>query len=152
MKDVLHNLFSYNYHTNNLFYKTLRKTETAKGKPVELFSHILNAHAIWLARIEQTPPPYDVWASHTLDMCEQLNQDLYHQSRSLLNNMDEGFLEKVIYYQNTKGISYQNTTRDIFLHIINHGTHHRAQISLLIRQQGHTPPVSDYILYKRAQS
>jgi uncharacterized damage-inducible protein DinB len=151
-KEMLDDLFTYNYHTNQLFIDALRKAEITDEKAIELLSHLLNAHAIWLGRIEKKIPLYSVWETHAINACEQLNLSNYHQSQHLLKNLDTADLEAVIDYQNTKGTRYQNKIRDILLHIINHSTHHRAQISLLIRQQGYPPPVSDYIFHKRNPS
>jgi uncharacterized damage-inducible protein DinB len=67
----------------------------------------------------------------------------------MINGLKEADYEDVIHYQNSKGDKYQNTIRDILLHIINHSTHHRAQIAFILRQQGNPPPISDYIFYKR---
>lgn len=152
MKEMLNDLFTYNYHINQVFINTLQKAELADRKVIELLSHLLNAHTIWLDRIEKKIPTYEVWATHSIDTCEQLNQDNYRQTQRLLQTLDTNDLETSIDYQNTKGAVYQNKLRDILLHIINHATHHRAQIAYIIRQQGYAPPVSDYIFYKRNSS
>jgi uncharacterized damage-inducible protein DinB len=36
------------------------------------------------------------------------------------------------------------------LHLVNHGTHHRGQISGFLRAMDHTPPPLDLIAYYRS--
>ncbi|MBL7976800.1 MAG: hypothetical protein JNN12_00565 [Bacteroidetes Order II. Incertae sedis bacterium] len=56
-------------------------------------------------------------------------------------------LQESISYQTTSGASFQNTRAEIITHVLNHGTHHRAQISAHIRATGDIPPAIDYIVY-----
>ena len=65
--------------------------------------------------------------------------------------IEEENLDKLISYQNSSGKIFSNKLSDILLHLFNHGTHHRAQISLLLRQNNIVPPKTDYIFYKREQ-
>lgn len=152
MKEVFEELFTYSYHTNQVYIDNLAKIENVHERAMVLLSHVLNAHNVWLARIEKNDPLYGIWDQHTMSICEHLNHSNYEQSLSLLNRLSDAGLASSIEYRNSKGDKFQNNIRDIFLHIINHSTHHRAQISLILREQGYTPPVSDYIFYKRNQS
>jgi uncharacterized damage-inducible protein DinB len=55
----------------------------------------------------------------------------------------------VISYQDTKGRSYSQPVWQILLHLVNHGTHHRGQVSGFLRAMGGTPPPLDMIAYYR---
>jgi len=58
--------------------------------------------------------------------------------------------EKNIYYKNLKGIAYKNKLADILAHVINHGTHHRAQAGQQLKFAGfENLPITDYIFYVR---
>jgi uncharacterized damage-inducible protein DinB len=50
------------------------------------------------------------------------------------------------------GDSYQNKIEDILIHVGNHGTYHRGQIAMLLREKGYNPVSTDYILYDRSIS
>jgi uncharacterized damage-inducible protein DinB len=52
-------------------------------------------------------------------------------------------------YENSEDRLFTNTLKDMLFHIINHSTHHRAQISVDFRTNGIEPLNLDYILYKR---
>jgi uncharacterized damage-inducible protein DinB len=66
-----------------------------------------------------------------------------------LDNYKVDTLEEVIHYQNSKKESFENRLVDIVAHVINHSTHHRAQVSLKLRQLDIVPPPLDYVLFKR---
>jgi uncharacterized damage-inducible protein DinB len=58
-----------------------------------------------------------------------------------------------ITYQNQSGKTYANVLSDILSHVVNHGTHHRAQIGQLLKFGGlEHLPVTDYIAYLRLKS
>jgi uncharacterized damage-inducible protein DinB len=37
----------------------------------------------------------------------------------------------------------------IAMHVVNHGSHHRGQVSMQMRQAGHAPPPTDLIIFYR---
>jgi uncharacterized damage-inducible protein DinB len=52
-------------------------------------------------------------------------------------------------YHDLKGNPYSTPLWQIVLHVVNHGTHHRGQVSGFLRALGHMPPQLDLILYYR---
>lgn len=147
----MHTLFKdfleYNHYANQLFIRNFLEDGFQEEKGIRLFSHIINAHHIWLARIHEETPMFDVWEIHVMNSFAKVNEENYLQSLSILDA--EKDLSRIIRYTNTKGEAYQNSIQEILLHIVNHSTHHRGQIATLIRESGMKPPVSDYIFYKR---
>lgn len=140
-------LFEYNYHIN----QNLAETFTAHSNKlsvnsVKLFSHILNAHHIWICRIEANQNLFDVWQIHTIEMLQKTDRENYLKTTELLNTTD---LSQTIKYTNTKGQSFNSSVRDILFHIINHSTYHRGQIASEFRKNNIEPLITDYIFYKR---
>lgn len=144
---ILEELFIYNRYANKKVIATLQQHKIAQGKGINLFSHILNAHHTWIARIKGEPVTYGVWQVHTLSQFEQIDQQNHQNTTYILNEALD--LNRTISYQNSSGKSFVNSFRDILLHIVNHSTYHRGQIASIIREQGFDPPVTDYIFYKR---
>jgi uncharacterized damage-inducible protein DinB len=66
-----------------------------------------------------------------------------------IDEINEEELSKEISYVNSKGEKFTNTIQQIMTHVINHSTYHRAQVAAAVRQLGHSPAVSDYIVYCR---
>ena len=57
--------------------------------------------------------------------------------------------EEVARYTNSKEEVYENTLQEIITHVLNHSTHHRGQLALLLRDEGIEPPPNDFIIFKR---
>ena len=56
-----------------------------------------------------------------------------------------------IAYTSLKGDPFTSTATEVILHVVNHGTHHRGQVSGFLRMLGHTPPPLDLIAFYRSQ-
>jgi uncharacterized damage-inducible protein DinB len=54
-----------------------------------------------------------------------------------------------ISYKSAKGDAFATPTWQIVLHVVNHGTHHRGQVSGFLRAMGHTPPPLDFTIFCR---
>jgi uncharacterized damage-inducible protein DinB len=54
-----------------------------------------------------------------------------------------------ISYRDLKGNPYESPLWQILLHVVNHATHHRGQVSGFLRAMGHTPPPLDLIAFYR---
>jgi uncharacterized damage-inducible protein DinB len=61
---------------------------------------------------------------------------------------DEG-VRANISYTDLKGKPWTQPVWQILLHLANHGTHHRGQVSGFLRSLGQTPPGTDLIYYYR---
>lgn len=144
MKDHYRKLLDYHDWANQLFIAALQ--ENPHPQAGKILSHLLHAQRIWLLRIAGQPAAFDFWAA-----LSPAAWPAYHQrdQEDTLKLLDERELDAEVVYRNSRGEAYQNTIRDILQHLLNHATHHRAQIALLLRQQGIAPPLSDYIYYLR---
>lgn len=147
MKSYFHQLFDYNYYCNKKLIEACSEMKEVSARTVELFSHILNAHHIWNARLNGSEPQHGVWDVHALSDWADIHYENQRASFELITNADN--LEKRVGYENSEGRSFSNTLQDILFHILNHSTHHRAQIVAEIRAGGAEPPALDYIFYKR---
>ena len=54
-----------------------------------------------------------------------------------------------IVYRTLAGVEQQNPIGELVRHVVNHGTYHRGQIAMRVRQLGAVPPDTDYILWLR---
>ncbi len=144
---MLKELFEYNHYCNQKLAEVfLAHSDKASEKAIKLFSHILNAHEIWNARIGAMVPSIKVWDVHSLKVFKDMDQQNFEQSLLILQHSD---LSKTIDYTNSQGQKFSNTIQDILFHIINHSTYHRAQIATEFKQSGIEPVATDYIFYKR---
>jgi len=112
------------------------------------YAHILAAERVWYLRINgQDWTRQRVWPTLSLEECESLAAENAAQFKALA--LTEDALARVITYTNTQGQTFTNEVRDILLHIVLHGVHHRGQIAAALRANDTAPPVLDYIRFIR---
>jgi uncharacterized damage-inducible protein DinB len=147
MKVFFNELFDYNFYCNKKIIDNAMAIEKVPEKSQELFSHILNAHHIWNARILRRPSDFGIWDKHAIKDWADIHYENQRSSFDITTNADN--FEKRIDYENTEGRLFTNTLQDILFHIINHSTNHRGQIATDFRNNNIEPIVLDYVYYKR---
>lgn len=145
MKELLQ-LLEYTFWANDLFIIRLKESNEPPLEIQKQFSHLLSAHQIWLGRIAGRGALPSVWDKIELENWEGINIELYNETTDIIKSNDLGIVVK---YKNSKGEFFENPLGDLIYHIINHSTHHRAQIALLMRKNHILPPQSDFIFYLR---
>ena len=128
---------------------TLRRAGGGPSKALDLYAHLVAAEHVWLARLTGVPPRVPVWPTLTLDACAELAAENHREYAEYLQRLDGADLDRGVAYTNSAGTSFTSTVEDILLHVCLHGTYHRGQIALLLRQGGDTPEATDYIAYMR---
>lgn len=139
-------LLEYNFWANDLYITRAKAHSPVPDQIQRLISHLLSSHQIWLARISGRDQMRSIWENVDVDSWEGINIELYHESSDLVKSFSLG---KSISYKNSHGNTYRNSLEEILCHVLNHSTHHRAQVALLMRQNDILPPQSDYIFYLR---
>ena len=57
--------------------------------------------------------------------------------------------DRIAAYHNTKGEPFDSPVWQIVLHVVNHASYHRGQVTTMLRQLGRTPAGTDLIAYYR---
>ena len=118
-----------------------------------LLSHLVRAQEVWLGRIQGTDAAaLPIWEETDVQTSAERSAASTKAWLDFLSDLTANDFATDVRYQNSKGQSFTNTLREVAAHVINHSTHHRAQIALLLRQAGLTPPPTDYIFYARSAS
>jgi uncharacterized damage-inducible protein DinB len=150
MKDHLQKLLQYDRYTNLQILESIFAANQPQNM-VKLMAHLLVAQQVWLSRCQSTPAPVTpLWPDWQAVQLKYIIEQSYTGWLNHLNGITNDDISNTISYYNTKGEAFNNTFLDIFTHMINHGTHHRAQIGLQLKQAGLVePPVTDYIYFVR---
>ncbi|MEO6500145.1 MAG: DinB family protein [Mucilaginibacter sp.] len=152
MKAYFINLFNYDRYCNLLLVPVIMEAG-APEKPVQLMAHLLAAQQIWLNRCKgfANIAGKPLWpADGRADAFEQIINSNHAEWDTYLNSLDDAGLQDLLTYQSYQGLPFTNTLSDIFTHVINHGTHHRAQIGQHLKLAGVTElPILDYIAFTR---
>ena len=147
MKKYLIETFEFNDLMNK---KVLgRMTELPDNQQcIRLFSHLVNSQNKWMARILQYPqdPKLDWWEPiYTFDALEQEWNKSLRMWIEFIERKTEDDLEAETRFIGYDGGHWSTRLKDIALQLNYHSIHHRAQMQLLIRQQGLKPDFVDYI-------
>jgi uncharacterized damage-inducible protein DinB len=150
MKTYFLKLLNYDQFANKAILKSI--IDAGEPKPaVKLMAHLLAAQQIWLNRCKGLPAIGGaLWPDWKADTFEKLIDDNHTVWIDYINGLSEADFQNVIPYKNSRGDSYENQLEDVLAHLINHGTHHRAQIGQQLKFAGaENLPLTDYIFYIR---
>jgi len=129
----------YNHWANECFIEKIQSFSI--GNAHEIMGHILSVQSLWLDRINVEPFRYGIWERIPVDQWRKLNNDNYQRSLSILEHKA---LEDMVAYEDHKGVFCVKWMKDIFTHVSMHGAYHRGQLAILLRQNNHSPPITDY--------
>ncbi|KAA9332974.1 damage-inducible protein DinB [Hymenobacter busanensis] len=121
-------------------------------RTLRLFSHALNAQAIWLARLTDTQSPVKVWQEHDLAGLHKLHLQTSPSLHNYTQQADDQELHRLISYTNSQNQAYTSQVSDILTHACVHGNYHRAQVATDLRANGLEPINTDFITYCRELS
>lgn len=149
MKAYFTKLFKYDDYANRVILQTITKANNPE-EPVKLLAHLLMAQQVWFNRCKGLPPPAGpLWPDWSADVFEGLVTENATNWLNYLDGLQPGDFDKIISYKNLKGDPFENKLSDILAHVINHGTHHRAQAGQHLKASGIDLPITDYIFYLR---
>ena len=150
--NLFEDLFTFNCEANNAFIEVMKTNPDAiPEKATVLFCHVLNAQILWLDRLRDLPRSLDdAWQTYDLETCATLNESLTMQSLEYVQSVANPirFLQP-FGYKNLLGESHESLLRDVLIHVVNHGTYHRGQVALLLKEAGFQPPRTDYVHLQR---
>ena len=154
--NTLAKLGAFNVWANDTVLRRLDEV-AATGQEIpaivlRLFSHVLNAQAIWISRINGTASPVKVWQEHDLAFCHTLHEQTSETLHQLMVNADEQELQRLVSYTNSLGNKYDSAVHDILTHAVTHASYHRAQVATRMRDHDLEPVNSDFITYCRELS
>ena len=113
-------------------------------------THIYQADAIWWDRLMGAPTGDLAKYDPSANFSEWTS--LHDKYIRWAERLTPAGWDRVVAYRNVKGEPLQSPVWQIVLHVVNHATYHRGQITTMLRQLGHTPASTDLILYYRSLS
>jgi uncharacterized damage-inducible protein DinB len=130
-----------------------RDFQTADHSILGTLVHVYAADRIWLARVTNAPAaPFITEADHNLPVLVNDWPALGGRWRKYGMTLTDESAAADISYKDTKGNPYIQPLWQIILHVVNHGTHHRGQVSGFLRAMGYPPPPLDLSAYFRSQA
>lgn len=146
---------NYTLWANNRTLASIEALQESEGKTqaIKLLSHVVAAQYIWYARVSGKPETaLPVWGVLTLDEIRSRIPAVYQLWKEYLESKTDSDLEALSFsYKNTLGNEYTNTLLEMLTHFPIHSAYHRAQVATLVRQNGGSPAVTDYIQFAREE-
>ena len=170
MKKYYQNLAHYNQWINNSIYSAAAKLNQEElsqhrgahfGSIIGTLNHIFVGDIFWFKRFANHPAHFQsleyfrlVKNPNSLD--EILHDKLANlwQVRKRADNvilqftleLTDDALVSTLSYKNSKDQEYNKNMGDLLLHVFNHQTHHRGQVSALLYQAGIDVGVTDLLV------
>ena len=119
------------------------------GSLRDTLAHLLGADWVWLQRFNGRSPRSLPWANEVqaLETIRGRWQNIEEEMRDYLATLKPEALATALTYQNFKGETWTYPLWQCLVHLVNHGTYHRGQVTMALRQLGATPPGIDFLVY-----
>lgn len=123
---------------------------TADKSVLGTLVHVFAADRVWLARVQGHVPGRFIEVERDMNMAaiEEDWPKVLDGWQAFLGGVTD--TAAMVSYKDLKGNPYTTPLWQIVLHVVNHATHHRGQVSGFLRTMGHTPPPVDLIFYYRS--
>ena len=147
MRQYLIDTFLFNDQANKKLLEKI-KLLPEKKEAIRFFSHLINSQNKWLKRIIVFPedPKMDWWEPvYELDKLEEEWDKSVKAWIEFISDHPDEKLDMDRRFVGYDGANWTVPLKDIALQLNYHSIHHRAQIQMLIRQQGLEPDFVDYI-------
>lgn len=130
-----------------------RDLRSSFASVLDTLRHIAESDWIWLRRwngVSPTEPP--AWKIATHADVRARWQDIMSERRAYLAPLDDGAMKRIVTYRRLDGSEHRNHLWELLLHIVNHSTYHRGQITTMLRQLGTRTIATDITRWYREQA
>ncbi len=127
----------------------MRDFGTADHNVLGTLVHVYAADRAWLGRIQGNPPERFMVPEQDMHFAVLSNDwpPLLERWRQWGALLTADSIHNEISYKDSRGTPFVTPIWQIVLHAVNHGTHHRGQVSGFLRAMGRTPPPLDLMAY-----
>jgi uncharacterized damage-inducible protein DinB len=127
-----------------------RDFATADRSVLDTLVHLYAADRLWLSRLSGGPNPgFVAPADRSLIVLQNDWPALHERWKKWAREITPQSAQAVLSYTDMRGNPWSQPLWQLVLHVVNHGTHHRGQVSGFLRAMGHSPPPIDLVLYYR---
>jgi uncharacterized damage-inducible protein DinB len=107
--------------------------------------HTLNAQQRWLARWNGESMPR--LGRPTIASWPAAYAETHAALRRLVAPLTADDLRRPVKYTLRVGVVGEQPLGELLVHLVNHGSHHRAEVGLLLERMGRSPGDMDYVLF-----
>lgn len=123
---------------------------TADKSVLGTLVHVYGADRLWLSRLKREPAhAFLTDADYRVSVLQTDWPALYQRWKEWAAGLSDADARAELDYTDLRGNPYRQAVGQLVMHVVNHGTHHRGQVSGFLRAMGHTPPKLDLVFYYR---
>jgi uncharacterized damage-inducible protein DinB len=115
-------------------------------------NHLALTDRMWMGRIdgsEELKGPLDLVLYEDRAALARARMAADERLIALIDAVADGGFDRELGYRNTSGASFSQPLGQIFAHLLNHQTHHRAQAHSGLSALGAAPPSLDLLMFQR---
>jgi uncharacterized damage-inducible protein DinB len=150
MTDHLRSLMAHLRWADERVRESLEKVPNAPAKALELYAHVVAAEHVWICRLHGEPARFPVWPTLSRAESAALAAENADRLDAFVEGLGPDDAAANVTYRNSAGAEFTSAVGDILLHVAMHGSYHRGQIALLVRDGGGEPASTDFIAFVRA--
>jgi uncharacterized damage-inducible protein DinB len=158
---MLRELYEYNYWARDRQLQAcaaltqdqfLRPMGSSFSSLRDTLAHLVGAEWVWLERWRGHSPTELETLEFSADRFPALGaiqerwRTVEHGVRGYLATLREEMLAQPLSYTNLKGEAWTYPLWQTLIHVVNHQTYHRGQVTTLLRQLGVEAPSIDYLV------
>jgi uncharacterized damage-inducible protein DinB len=126
---------------------------TADKSVLGTLVHVFGADRLWLARLRgEIVRTFLTDTDYHLPVLQNDWPALHRQWIEWASGLTNEAAAAKISYSDMSGNPWEQPLWQLVLHVVNHGTHHRGQVSGFLRAMGHAPEKLDLVNYYRANA
>lgn len=116
--------------------------------------HTYGAEWVWLERFQGRSPQALPGEEQLTDVAALRGRwsALEAERRAWLAGLAPGAGSRVVEYRNFKGDAFREALLALVQHVANHGSYHRGQLAVFLRQLGVKPPTTDLVAFDRERA
>jgi uncharacterized damage-inducible protein DinB len=124
---------------------------TADKSILGTLTHLYTAEKNWLARMREGTAAFQsrTTEDNQLESLIPKWTEIQDGWKTWISKLPPEGTDRIMEYYDLQGRRWAQPFWQILLHVVNHSTHHRGQVSGFIRALGKTPPPLDFILFVR---
>ena len=149
MQSYFLKLFQYDKWATTRLLEIFDQKPASNPRINELLSHMQSTQRIWLDRCQGRKETVQRFQDRTQEVIWKDMQQCHEDWTGYVKSLQPADFDKIISYTNFQGDHLANNLTDIITQVTNHGTHHRGNIIVLMKEEGYAPPNLDYISFVR---
>lgn len=149
MREEMRRLFAHMRWADERALEALRGAPAASAEALRVYAHVLGAEHTWLSRLRGEPARVAIWPTLGVEECAALARENADGYDAFVDSLGPDDFGREVEYRNSAGDEFRTRIGDILLHVALHGSYHRGQVAMALRQGGAVPLPTDYIVFVR---